>query len=83
MLSSWLDTLPPGHGRGAAFETHLRWAPGGATGAIERGLKRAGYTTATKAGRFLVKGSFGPLHEGELERARRWGTELRASVSGA
>ena len=80
MLSTWLDTLPPGHGRGAAFETHLRWAPGGATGAIERGLKRAGYRMATRAGRFLVQGSFGPLRDGELERARRWGTELRASV---
>lgn len=51
-LTTWLDMLPAGHGMAAAFETRLRWAPGGATGAIERGLKRAGYRTGTKAGRF-------------------------------
>src|SRR4051794_11315926 len=31
-MRSWLEALPAGHGRGAAFETRLRWSPGGATG---------------------------------------------------
>src|SRR5262245_52439783 len=33
-LRSWLEALPSGHGGSAAFETRLRWSPGGATGAI-------------------------------------------------
>ena len=31
-----------------------------------------------KAERFLVGGSYGPLKDGELERARAWGAELAA-----
>ena len=81
-LGTWLETLPPGHGAAVAFETRLRWSPGGATAAIERGLKRAGYRTGTKAGKFIDSGSYGPLRDGEVERARRWGAELRSGVSG-
>ncbi len=80
-LHAWLDSLPKGHGRAAAFETRLRWSPGGATGAIEHGLERAGYRAEARPGKFIVKGTYGPLRDGELERARRWGTELRSSVS--
>lgn len=82
LLSSWLETLPPGHGHAAAFETRLRWSLGSATGAIEDALERAGYRTGAKPGKFVVKGSYGPLRDGELERARRWGTELRSVVAG-
>jgi hypothetical protein len=39
-------------------------------------LGQAGYPQLTKARRFVVKGKYGPLRDGELERARRWGTEL-------
>jgi flavorubredoxin len=76
-LRSWLAALPPGRGRAAAFETRVRWSPGGATGAIERGLERAGYRAVAESGKFIVKGRYGPLRDGEFERARRWGTELR------
>lgn len=76
-MRSWLDALPKGHGCSAAFETRLRWSPGGATGAIEKGLEHAGYRSITKAGRFVVKGRYGPLRDGELDRAKRWGTELQ------
>ena len=41
-LRSWLDTMPGGQGRCAAFETHMRWSPGGATGAITKKLDVAG-----------------------------------------
>jgi hypothetical protein len=82
-LGTWLEALPPGHGQAVAFETRMRWSPGGATGAIERGLRKAGYHIGMKPGKFIVSGSYGPLRAGELERARRWGAELRSSVSGS
>jgi hypothetical protein len=28
-------------------------------------------------GRFLIEGTYGPMQEGELERAKQWGAELR------
>ena len=75
-LASWLDNLPPSHGRSASFETRMRWSPGGATGAIDRGLEGAGYRSLGKGRRFIVKGKYGPLRDGEIEMARRWGAEL-------
>ena len=76
-LRSWIDRLPAGRGGAAAFETALRWAPGGATGTIERGLAKAGYARISRGHRFIVKGRHGPLREGELEAAHAWGVELR------
>jgi hypothetical protein len=78
-MRSWLDQLPVGHGRSAQFETGLRWSPGGATGAIGHKLEQAGYKRLGRSQRFVVKGSYGPLREGELERARRWGAEIAAA----
>ena len=43
-MRAFLAALPAGHGRGAAFETGVRWSPGSATGAIESELRRAGYS---------------------------------------
>src|SRR5512136_1303570 len=48
-MRSWLDALPKGHGRFAAFETRVWWYPGSATAAIVRALERAGYRSAAKA----------------------------------
>lgn len=79
-LRHWLETLPASHAAAASFETKLRWSPGGATGAIDARLQRAGFRTIAKAEKFSVTGSYGPLREGELERARAWGTELAAAV---
>ncbi len=75
-MRSWLDRLPRGQGRSASFETRMRWSPGGATGAIERGLEGAGYRPVGKARRFIVKGKYGPLRDREIELARQWGAEL-------
>jgi len=82
-LRSWLDALPAGHGRSAAFETRIWWSPRGATGSIEKRLSRLGYPPAAKAGKFVVRDKYGPLREGELERARAWGRELRMTVEPA
>lgn len=75
-LRTWLDTLPPGRGRGAAFETRMWFSPGGATGSILRALKRAGYEPAARGQRFRVTGMYGPLKDGELDRAREWGRKI-------
>jgi flavodoxin len=83
-LRAWLEGLPhvdassPAH-RAASFETKLRWSPGGATGGIEARLRKAGFNTVARAEKFVVKGVYGPLREGELERARAWGKELAAA----
>jgi len=86
-LKSWLEALPDGHASAAAFETRLWWSPRGATGPIERGLKGAGYNVVAKSERFVVEGKYGPLREGELDRARAWGRSLAeragATVEGA
>lgn len=76
MLRTWLDELPHGKGWFAAFETRIWWSPRGATGTIEARLKRAGYTKLAKAERFIVSGGYGPLRDGELDRAREWGAVL-------
>ena len=80
-MRSWLDELPEGHGRAAAFETRIWWSPRGATAAIDRGLRRAGYRKAAKAQKFVVEGTYGPLREGEIDRARRWGVELAQEIT--
>ena len=75
-LRTWLESLPHGTGRAAAFETRLWWSPGGATGAILKALKTAGYEPLARGKRFRVAGMTGPLKAGELERARDWGQRL-------
>jgi len=75
-MRSWLAALPKGNGRAAAFETRFRWSPGSATGAIVKELERAGYRRIARDQRFIVKGTYGPLRDGELERAKTWGAEL-------
>lgn len=75
-LRSWLDTLPAGSGRFAAFETRVRYSPRGATSTIADKLEKAGYRRLTRDERFVVKGKYGPLRDGELERAREWGARL-------
>ncbi len=81
-MRSWLAALAPGRGRGAAFETRVSGpVPGGSTKAILRGLQDAGRGTEPEVGRFIVTGRFGPLRDGELERARVWGAKLAKSGS--
>jgi flavodoxin len=79
-LRTWLERLPAGHGRCAAFETRIWWSPRGATGTIEHKLADLGYVPVAKAKKFVVKGTDGPLREGEIERAKAWGQELREAA---
>jgi hypothetical protein len=75
-MRTWLASIPHGRGWFAAYETRLHWSPGGATGAIEKGLEAAGYWQICPARKFQVASKTGPLRDGELEKARLWGTEL-------
>jgi hypothetical protein len=79
-MREWLDRLPTGRGLAAAFETRIHWSPGGATGAIERGLETAGYRRLAKGHKFFVTGTYGPLRDGELDAARAWGAELAEAL---
>ena len=71
-LRAWLETVPAGQGRSAAFETRMWFSPGGATGAILRGLEKAGFSRLARGKRFRVAGMTGPLKTGESDRARDW-----------
>ena len=80
MLRAWIVGLPQVSGgggvRAAAFETGFKLSPGGASGKILKMLEAKGYQPVSKKQRFLVKTSYGPMKEGELDRARAWGAEL-------
>lgn len=75
-MRSWLDTLPRKNGHAASFETRIWWSPGSASKAILKKMEALGYRPIAKAQRFVVEGKYGPLREGEVERARAWGGEL-------
>ena len=81
-LRAWLETVPAGKGRAAAFETRMWFSPGGATGAILKGLNKAGYAPLARGKRFRVAGMFGPLKAGEIDRARAWGQRLARDLRG-
>ena len=76
-LRSWLDGIPRGRGRSAAFETRIWWSPRGATGTIQKRLSGLGYPPIADAEKFVVRDKYGPLRDGELERARQWGRSLK------
>lgn len=79
-LRRWLEGLPPSRAFSASFETKLRWSPGSATGAIDERLHQAGFRTIAKSQKFWVSTMYGPLRDGEVERARAWGSELAAAI---
>ncbi len=79
-MRAWLEVLPAGGGRAAAFETRVPGPWGSAAPAIAKGLTKAGYEPLGKPRSFVVTGKFGPLREGELDRARLWGTELAEAM---
>lgn len=79
-MSAWLGALPAGHGRAAAFDTQVRGPFGSAAPAMDEALEHAGYQSIAKPVGFIVKGKYGPLRAGELERARAWGEQLGREV---
>lgn len=83
-VREWLATLhraAPGAGA-AAFDTRLpNPLAGGAARPITRSLRRHGYSLIARPQGFVVKGSRGPLRNGEQERARTWGANLLAACT--
>ncbi len=80
-MREWLVGLPEGVGRFASFETRVKRSPGAATKTIEKGLAAAGYARLAERERFIVTGTYGPLADGELERARAWGALLADAMA--
>jgi hypothetical protein len=71
----------------AAFDTAMTrtgWFP---VGSAARGasalLQRMGYRVVAEPEQFFVTGTEGPLEEGELERAKRWGQQLGRGLAPA
>ncbi|MCU0506439.1 MAG: flavodoxin domain-containing protein [Chloroflexi bacterium] len=81
-MRSWLSLLAPGGGRSAAFETRISWSPGSAASAIDKELQAHGYARLAPTARFVVKGKYGPLRDGEIEKARAWGADLARAMGG-
>ncbi|MEV0168801.1 flavodoxin family protein [Nonomuraea fuscirosea] len=82
-VREWLATLRTSSAglRSAAFDTRVAKPrlPGSAARGIARRLGRLGVRVLAPAQSFYVLGTEGPLVEGELERARKWGESLAAS----
>ena len=79
-LREWLaDLHGPAGVAAAAFDTKVSRPrlPGSAARAAEKRLRRLGFRVVAPAASFYVEGTRGPLLEGERERARRWGQQVR------
>lgn len=80
-MAEWLATVPAGTARLATFETRIWWSPGSSAKAIAKALAPRGYRPVDSKGeRFVVTGTYGPMKDGELERARAWGARLAKSA---
>jgi flavorubredoxin len=79
-LRAWLAALPRGSAAAAAFETRIWWSFGSAAKTILQHLEQAGYRPVAQPQKFIVKGRYGPLRDGELAKARAWGAELARAV---
>ena len=76
-LREWLDALPGGNAAAATFDTRVPApVPGSAAKAAARRLRRLGFRVVVPPETFWVGARPGPLAEGELDRARRWGERL-------
>jgi hypothetical protein len=85
-LREWLAAVHESAGSVAAtaFDTRIERPrlPGSATRAAGKRLRRLGFRIIVPPESFYVTGTQGPLLDGELERARRWGGQLGATVTG-
>ena len=79
-LRDWFDVLDAPRGlRFATFDTRFnkpRWITGSAARGANRRLRQRGGHAVASPLSFFVEGMTGPLATGEVDRARRWGTDL-------
>lgn len=85
-LREWLQALP--HHAGTAtvttFDTRVdsvRHLPGSAAKSAARRVRWHGFLHVERGESFYVRGTEGPLVDGETERARDWGRQLARAVS--
>jgi flavodoxin len=83
-IREWIDATAFAPGTVVAtFDTKLHASPGSAAGAALRRLRARGLHVADRAQRFYVRGTPGPLLDGELDRARGWGRTLARRLAAA
>lgn len=79
-IREWLERLPAApEVRVAAFDTRFdkpRWLTGSAALKISRRLRHLGCELILPPESFFVDHTEGPLRNGELDRAKRWGAEV-------
>ncbi|MET4639198.1 hypothetical protein [Mycetocola sp. 2940] len=79
-IREWIEAQPsPGHAIPVAtFDTRVVTPrlPGSAAKKAMKRLVRLGFRAVAKPETFGVHGYSGPIADGELERARRWGEDL-------
>jgi hypothetical protein len=85
-LREWLASLERSTGNvaAAAFETRIDKprVPGSAARGAEKRMRKLGFRVAAPSESFYVTGVAGPLVDGEVERAHRWGQELGEVCAG-
>ncbi|HEX6344861.1 flavodoxin family protein [Umezawaea sp.] len=82
-VREWLDSLRPLGTPAAvtAFDTRVKipLVPGSAARRALGTLRRLGFPMLVRSESFFVTGTPGPLRDGEVERAERWGAKLAAA----
>jgi hypothetical protein len=85
-VREWIEDIPVGehHPRVVTFDTRVmrtRRMPGSAARASARDLRAKGFSPLAASTSFYVDDVRGPLAEGELDRARAWGTRMASVLS--
>ena len=84
-ITAMLSALGKGHLKGvkaAAFDTRVRmFMHGDAAKKITHALKAGGADIIAQPMPFYVKGSEGPLRDGEIEKAKAWAHTLLTSLT--
>jgi hypothetical protein len=84
-VREWLDQLPASVRQqgAAAFDTRVTpvRVPGSAARGIAKRLKARRFALVLPAQTFWVTATPGPLSDGELERARQWGANVRRALA--
>ncbi|MCB2174196.1 MAG: flavodoxin [Actinomycetales bacterium] len=84
-VREWLDSVRlPSSISAAAFDTRvgtMRLAGGAAAKGIDKWLSRLGATMISPPTSFMVKGMTGGLLDGQVTKAREWGTKLGLAVT--
>jgi hypothetical protein len=86
-LREWLASLPKAQPRqlAATFDSRVdkvRRLPGSAARGAAKRLRHLGFRLVAPPESFYVTDTLGPLLDGELDRARRWGAELGSAFAG-